>query len=220
MTFETSERSRVRRVPQRAVYERARIEAILDEGLICHVGFVDGGRPFVIPTVYARDGEHLLVHGSRASRMLLVLATGAPACVTVTLVDGLVLARSLFHHSMNYRSVVLLGRGEEVTGEDERLRALERLAEHVVPGRWGDARDPSEKELAATMIVALRIEEASAKIRTGPPADEEEDYALPFWAGVIPVRLRIDTPQADPRLSAQTAVPDYVRAYERGRSSA
>ena len=210
-----TERTRVRRVPQNAVYDREVIDAILAEGLVCHVGFVDGTRPYVIPTVYARDGERLLLHGSTKSRMLMILAAGAPACVTITLLDGLVLARSLYHHSMNYRSVVVLGHGAEVTGADERMAALRRLSDHLVPGRWNDARYPNEQELAGTMVVALAIEEVSAKIRTGPPGEEEADYALPHWAGVIPMERRFGAPEPDPRLNGDVAVPAYARAYRR-----
>lgn len=182
-------RTQVRRYPKREVYDRAATYAILDEALICHIGFVAGGQPYVIPTIHARVDDRLYMHGSAASRMLRTLRGGIPACVTVTLLDGLVLARSAFHHSMNYRSVVILGTAEEVTDETERMRALEAVVEHVVSGRWADVRSPNPTELRATLVLRMPIEEASAKVRTGPPLDDEEDYALPCWAGEIPLSL-------------------------------
>ncbi len=209
-------RTRVERVPQRASYDRATIEAILDEGLVCHVGFVADGQPYVIPTIYGRAGDRLYLHGSPVSRMLRTLAGGVPACVTVTLLDGLVLARSAFHHSMNYRSVVLLGSAVLVTDEAERLAALEAIAEHVVRGRWAQVRGPNEQELRATAVLRLPIAEASAKVRTGPPVDDEEDYALPCWAGVIPLALTPGAPVADPRLAPGIAPPPAIRDYRRG----
>lgn len=192
-----TERTRVRRLAQRASYDVAAIHAILDEGLVCHVGFVAGGRPVVIPTIHWRDGDRLYVHGSAASAMLRNLRGGVDACVTVTLVDGLVLARSAFHHSMNYRSVVVFGRATEVTEREEKLRALERLVEHIAPGRSREVRPPSESELRQTLVLALPIEEASAKIRTGGPIDDEEDYALPVWAGVVPLQVVRGEPVQD-----------------------
>ena len=205
-----SPRTTVRRLPKRAAYDRATIHAILDEALICHMGFVSDGQPFVIPTIHWREGETLYFHGSAASRMLRSLRDGVDACVTVTLLDGLVLARSAFHHSMNFRSVVVLGRAREVTG-DEKIRALAGLVEHVVPGRNADVRPPNATELKQTLVLALPIDEASAKIRTGPPLDDEEDYTLPIWAGVVPLRLVPGEPLGDDRLLPGVALPDYLR---------
>ncbi|MBI2528957.1 MAG: pyridoxamine 5'-phosphate oxidase family protein [Candidatus Rokubacteria bacterium] len=213
-----SERTQVRRVPERAAYDRATIEAILDEGLVCHVAFVVKGQPYVIPTNYGRIGDRLYLHGSAASRMLRSLRDGVPVCVTVTILDGLVLARSAYHHSMNYRSVVVLGTAVEVTDPAERLEGLEAVSEHVLPGRWREVRQPSVKELRATMVLRLPISEASAKIRTGPPLDDEEDYALPCWAGVLPLRLAVQPPVPDPRLAAGIALPASAREYRRPRA--
>ncbi|OGK86742.1 MAG: flavin-nucleotide-binding protein [Candidatus Rokubacteria bacterium GWC2_70_16] len=210
-----SERTRVQRAPQRAAYDRATIEAILDEGLTCHVGFAVEGQPYVIPTNYGRVGDRLYLHGSSASRMLRSLRDGIPVCVTVTLLDGLVLARSAYHHSMNYRSVVVLGTAVEVTDPAERLLGLEAVSEHVLRGRWREVRPPSDKELRATMVLRLPVTETSAKIRTGPPLDDEEDYALPCWAGVIPLQLAPQPPVPDPRLAAGIALPASVREYRR-----
>jgi hypothetical protein len=210
-------RTTVRRLPQRGHYDRETIAAILDEGLICHVGFVALGQPFVIPTIYARRGDRLYVHGSAVSRMLKTLAGGVPVCVTVTILDGLVLARSVFNHSMNYRSVVVLGTATVVEGEEKRA-ALETIAEHVAPGRWKEARGPNETELKATLVLSLPIGEASAKVRTGPPVDEDEDYALPHWAGVLPLALAASTPVPDPRLLPGTPVPPSVRGWRWPRS--
>jgi len=212
-----SSRTTVRRLPERGVYGRESINAILDEALICHVGFVDGGQPFVIPTIHVRLGDQLYLHGSRASRMLKCLSTGIPACVTVTLLDGIVVARSAFHSSMNYRSVVVLGAAREVTDATEKWTALERLVEHVIPGRWSDLRQPTENEMNATTVVAMAISEASAKVRAGPPKDDEDDYALSFWAGLIPVSLKSGQPQPDPKLPATIPVPNYVREYRCGQ---
>jgi len=210
-------RSTVRRLPDRARYDRATVDAILDEGLVCHVGFVDEGQPYVIPSAYARLGDRLVVHGSAASRMVKVLAGGAPACVTVTLLDGLVLARSQFHHSMNYRSVVVLGRATEVVDPAEKRRALEAIVEHVAPGRPASARPPNEKELRATRVVAFSLDEASAKVRTGPPKDDEEDYALPVWAGELPLRLEPLAPVPDPRPGPPIPAPPHVTGWRRPR---
>jgi nitroimidazol reductase NimA-like FMN-containing flavoprotein (pyridoxamine 5'-phosphate oxidase superfamily) len=194
-----SERTTVRRLAGRAAYDRDTICAIIDEALICHVGFVVDGQPVVIPTIHARLGDTLYVHGSAASRMLRSLRHGVDACVTITILDGLVLARSAFHHSMNYRSVVVLGKGREVVDGAEKLRALEAIVEHVVPGRASVARAPSESELKQTLVIALPLEEASAKIRTGPPVDDAEDYALDVWAGVVPIALTKGEPIKDTR---------------------
>ena len=192
-------RTKVKRHPERGDYDRATIGAILDEALICHVGFVADGQPYVIPTIHARDGDVLYLHGSPGSRMLRTIKDGVDVCVTATLLDGLVLARAVYNHSMNYRSVVVLGRAREVENRDEKLRAMECVVEHVVPGRWSEARQPNEKELEATMILALPLDEASAKIRTGPPTDFDEDLDLPVWAGVIPLDLRRGRPYAETR---------------------
>jgi len=207
----------VRRLPERGRYDRQTVESILDEGLVCHVGFVDGGQPFVVPSAYARLGDRLVIHGSAASRMVNVLAAGAPACVTVTLLDGLVLARSGFHHSMNYRSVVVLGAATEVTAPEEKRRALDAIVEHVVPGRVAAVRPPSEKELRATRVVALPLDEISAKVRTGPPKDDEADYTLGVWAGELPLGLGPLEPVADPRLAAGLDPPPHVTGWRRER---
>ena len=210
-----SERTKVKRLPARGQYDRETINAILDEGFICHVGFVVDGQPYVIPTGYARVNDVLYIHGSSASRMLRNLSKGINVCVTVTLIDGLVLARSAFHHSVNYRSVVILGNAELVEDNDEKNTALEALTEHIVPGRWADVRWPSEIEMKATTVLKLAIEEASAKIRTGDPKDDEEDYTLDVWAGVLPLKLETGKPVADSRLDNDIAAPDYIQDYRR-----
>jgi nitroimidazol reductase NimA-like FMN-containing flavoprotein (pyridoxamine 5'-phosphate oxidase superfamily) len=215
-----TERTRVRRLPKRAAYDRATIHAILDEALVCHLGFVHAHQPFVIPTLHARVGDRLYVHGSAASRMLGTLAQGVAACVTVTLVDGLVLARSAFHHSVNYRSVVLLGTACPVTDADEKVAALHAFTEQVVRGRWAEVRPPTAKELKATSVLRLPLAEASAKVRTGPPVDDEADYAMGVWAGVLPLRLQALEPEPDPRLTPGIGVPNYVSAYHRGAADA
>jgi uncharacterized protein len=207
-----TERTTVRRLAKRGAYDRETIRAILDEAFICHVGFVVDGQPMVIPTIHARVDDSLYFHGSVASRMLRSLEQGVPACVTVTLLDGLVLARSAFHHSMNYRSVVILGTATVVVDREEKRRVLDAIVEHVMKGRSADARPPSEAELNATMVLRLPIAEASAKIRTGPPIDDEEDYALPVWAGVLPLQLTPLEPVADPRLKAGVELPRYLRS--------
>lgn len=210
-----SPRTTVRRLAKRGAYDRETIHRIVDEALVCHVGFIDHGQPFVIPTLHARIDDRLILHGSQSSRMLAVLASGAPACITVTLIDGLVLARSAFHHSVNYRSVVVLGVGAELTDNAEKQRLFERLVEHVAPGRWADCRWPNDKELAATRLVAFPLDESSAKVRVGPPIDDDEDYALPHWAGVLPLALTAGAPIPDPRLSAGIAAPEHVTRYQR-----
>jgi len=210
-----TQRTTLKRLPKRGSHEREVINKILDEGFICHVGFAIDGQPFVIPTGYARAGDKLLIHGSQASRMLRALKEGIDACVTVMLIDGLVLARSAFHHSMNYRSVVIFGRAEMVEDREEKLAALFALSEHMIPGRWKDVREPNEAELQQTTVLSLPIDEASAKIRTGPPLDDEEDYAMNVWAGVLPLRLVTEHPIADPRLPASIDVPTYVVKYKR-----
>jgi nitroimidazol reductase NimA-like FMN-containing flavoprotein (pyridoxamine 5'-phosphate oxidase superfamily) len=209
-------RTRVRRLPKRGVYDRDTIAAILDEGLVCHVGFVHDGRPVVIPTLYARVEDVVYFHGSAASRMLRTLADGVEACLTVTLIDGLVLARSAFHHSANFRSAVVFGRARLIENSAEKLAALEAFAERAVPGRWTEVRPPTAKELKSTTVLSLPLDEASAKIRSGPPVDDDEDYALDVWAGVIPLRLVAGEPVADPRLPAGVRVPEYARANRFG----
>jgi nitroimidazol reductase NimA-like FMN-containing flavoprotein (pyridoxamine 5'-phosphate oxidase superfamily) len=194
-------RTQVRRLPERGAYDPAVIRAILDAAFLCHVGFVHDGSPVVIPTGFGRRGDDLYIHGSAASRMLRTLRDGLDLCCTVTLLDGIVLARSVFHHSMNYRSVVVFGRATAVEDEVEKLAALATITNHIVPGRWEAARPPTPQELKATTVLKLPLTEASAKVRTGPPKDEPEDYALPIWAGVIPARLAFASPVPDPRLS-------------------
>lgn len=210
-----TEKTKVRRIPNRGHYDRATIDAILDEGFICHVGFAVDGQPYVIPTGYARIGDDLIIHGSSASRMLRNLSKGIDVCVTVTLIDGLVLARSAFHHSMNYRSVVVLGKATLIEDAEEKNKALEALTEHFVPGRWKDVRWPSDLELTATSVLKLPIEEASAKIRTGDPKDDDEDYAMDVWAGVIPLEMTPGRPIDDAKLADGIEVPDYVSRYSR-----
>jgi uncharacterized protein len=208
-----TERTTVRRLPKRAAYDRAVIDAILDEGLVCHVGFAIDGQPYVIPTIYAREGDEIFVHGSAASRMLGTLGGGIAVCLTVTLVDGLVLARSAFHHSMNYRSVVVLGSARRLVDPDEKMGALRAIVDHVVPQRWPDVRPPSEHELKATSVLALPLREASAKVRSGGPIDDEEDYALPIWAGELPITSVIGRAIPDGRLDPGLAVPEYTARY-------
>jgi uncharacterized protein len=204
----------VRRHPERAAYDREAIDAILDEALVGHLGFSADAQPYVIPMLYARDGDTLYLHGAPASRLLGTLAAGVRACFTVTLVDGLVLARSAFHHSLNYRSVVVLGEARAVTERDEKLVALERLVEHVLPGRSTDARAPSTAELKVTEVIALDLHRASAKVRTGPPVDTGADMSLPVWAGVVPLALAVGEPIPDPGCSAPE--PASLRDYRRG----
>ncbi len=217
--MKTQGRTKVRRHPERGAYDAQTIHAILDEGFLCHVGFVVDEQPFVMPTLYARAGDTLYVHGSPLSRMLRHLAEGIPLCITVTLVDGLVLARSAFHHSINYRSVVVLGRGRMVTESREKEEALRILVDHVVAGRSADARGPNAQELKATLVIAVPLDEASAKVRTGPPQDAADDYALDVWAGELPLNLQPLEPIADAQLAPGVAVPDYVRHYRRGARS-
>jgi uncharacterized protein len=212
-------RTTVRRLPKRGVYDREAVHAILDEALFCHLGFVSEGQPFVLPTIHARIGDVLYVHGSAASRMLAVGAAGAPLCVTVTLLDGLVLARSAFHHSMNYRSAMVVGQALAVDDPEEKETALTAIVEHVAAGRSAEVRAPNALELKATRVLRLPIEEASAKVRTGPPVDDEEDYALPVWAGELPLALRPLAPRPDPRIIPGTALsPSVEAAARRGRS--
>jgi nitroimidazol reductase NimA-like FMN-containing flavoprotein (pyridoxamine 5'-phosphate oxidase superfamily) len=212
----SSDRVRLRRKRERGSYDRAVIDAILDEGLIAHLGIVDDdGQPLAIPTLHARLGDLVYLHGSTASRTLRALAGGAQACLTVTLIDGLVLARSAMHHSANYRSVMLLGEATSVEEPEQKLAAFEAIVEHIVPGRWRDVRPPTDNELKATAVVAIPIDEASAKIRVGPPVDDEEDYSLPAWAGVIPLAFQALAPQPDPRLGEGIAPPTYTTGYRR-----
>ena len=210
-TYQPSARTRVTRLPKRAVYDQAQVHAILDEAFFCHVGFTVDEQPYVIPTGYVRAGEKLYIHGSAASRMLRTLDQGIQVCVTVTLVDGLVLARSSFHHSINYRSVVVLGTAHLVLDRDEKIDALRRFTNHIVPGRWDEARQPTDQELKATSVLVLPMEEVSAKMRTGPPIDDEEDYEIPIWAGVVPVHMRADEPIPDERISPAAAAFDIQR---------
>ncbi len=208
-------RTRVVRESHRGVYDRATAYQILDEGFVCHVGFVVDGQPFVIPTAYGRVGDQLYIHGSAASRMLRNLDKGIPVCVTVTLLEGLVLARSIFNHSMNYRSVVVLGTAVSVSDAKEKLDALMSISEHILPGRWSESRLPNERELKQTLVICLPIEEFSSKIRQGPPIDDEEDYSFLTWAGVIPLQTAAGTPENDPRLDPKTPVPVYASKYSR-----
>ena len=211
-----SERVRLRRKRERGSYDRGVIDAILDEALIAHLGIVDAdGQPFVTPTLHARSGDVVYCHGSTASRTLRALAAGAPACLTVSLIDGLVLARSAMHHSANYRSAMLVGRATLVEDPAEKRAALRAVVEHIVPGRWDDVRAPTENELKATSVLAIAIDEASAKVRSGGPLDDEEDYALSAWAGVIPLKRQACAPEPDSRLRAGIVTPPYVTAYRR-----
>jgi uncharacterized protein len=205
-----TKRTKLGRLPNRGSHEPDTVHAILDAAFLAHVGFQMDGQPFVIPTLYGRDEDKLYLHGSAASRMLRGLDTGIPACVCVTIVDGLVLARSAFHHSMNYRSVVAFGTARKIEGAEEKTRALRIISEHLIGGRWSDVRGPSDKELKATAVLEFAIEEASAKIRTGPPVDDEEDYSLPVWAGVLPLRMEAKPAVPDPRLAASIKLPAYV----------
>jgi len=216
-TLVQTPRTTLKRRPQRGSYDRALVDSILDEGLVCHIGFTVDGQPFVTPTTYARIDDRLYIHGSVASRMLKNLATGVPICFTVTLLDGLVLARSAFHHSMNYRSVMVFGTAFEVTDPAERFRAFEAVVNHMMPGRFNATRQPDEQEIKATSVLALDINEASAKVRSGPVSDAEEDYALPYWAGVLPMKLMPQSPIPDARLPAGVPVPVEVSTYRTER---
>ena len=210
-------RTRLVREADRAVYDREAAYRILDEGFLCHVGFVVEGQPFVIPTSYGRKDDSLFVHGSAASRMLRQLKEGVPVCITVTLLDGLVLARSIFNHSMNYRSAVVLGKATLVDDPGEKIEALRLLSEHIIPGRWADVRQPNERELKATSILRVPIEEFSAKVRKGPVVDDEEDYSFPTWAGVVPLEMVAGEPIEDERLLPGQSAPEYARNYSRKR---
>jgi nitroimidazol reductase NimA-like FMN-containing flavoprotein (pyridoxamine 5'-phosphate oxidase superfamily) len=214
-SFTPTERTRVVREPHRGAYDRETIYKILDEGIVCHVGFSSADQPFVIPTLYARVGDAIYFHGSAASRMLRGASTGISVCITVTLTDGLVLARSVFNHSMNYRSVVALGKATLVEAIGEKVEALRAFTEKILPGRWEDARQPNEKELKATSILKVPLTEVSAKIRSGPAQDDEEDYALPVWAGIVPLSLRAEPPIRDERCHPAIPTPAYAANYKR-----
>jgi hypothetical protein len=217
-TLEKTERTTVKRLPKRGDYNLETIHAILDEGFVCHVGFAIDGQPFVIPTGYARVDNHIYIHGSAASRMLRSLSAGIDVCLTVTIVDGIVLARSAFHHSMNYRSVVVFGKAIPVEEPGEKMEALYALSEHIIPGRWKDVREPNEQEMKATLVLKLPLEEASAKIRTGPPIDDEADYEIPVWSGVLPLKLNSCSAVPDDHTSTDKTIPDYVTNYKRTKS--
>ena len=214
-TFPPTERTQVKRLPKRGAYDRDTVHKILDEAFVCHVGFVVDGQPYVIPTNFGRSADTLYLHGSAASRMLRTLSQGIPVCVTVTLVDGLVLARSAFHHSVNYRSVVVLGTARMVEDPEEKMEALRIFTEHIMKGRWDDIRLPTEQEMKGTTVLALPMEEVSAKVRTGGPVDDEEDYALPMWAGVLPLPVTAAAPIPDTRLKSGTEIPSYMKGYKR-----
>jgi len=209
-----TKRSQLRRIPSRGSREWETINRILDAGFLAHVGFCVDGQPFVIPTLYGRDGERLYLHGSAASRMLGELETGIPACVTVTLVDGLVLARSAFDHSMNYRSVVVFGRARRIADPAQKIESLRVISEHLIAGRWADVRGPSDQELKTTAVLEFSMDEASSKVRSGPPVDDESDYGLPVWAGILPLEIRSRPPIPDDRLIEGVTLPDYVRRYD------
>jgi len=214
-SFSKTDKNRIKRLPKRGYYDRETIYKILDEALICHVGFVENNQPYIIPINFARVGDAIILHGAKASRLLKHIEAGNPVCVEVTLVDGLVLARSVFHHSVNYRSVVLFGAGQTVKDDQEKMAALEAITEHLIPGRWSEARLPNRKELNATSVVSIKIDQASAKVRSGPPGDDEADYALPIWAGVLPLQEMPLVPVGDELMTQNIAVPEYVTKYSR-----
>ena len=215
--FPATSRNTIKRLPKRSHYDPETIYSILDEALICHVAFLQDNQPFVIPSLFARLENNLLLHGAKASRLIQYIQAGGQVSIAVSLVDGLVIARSVFHHSVNYRSVVLFGQGKLIDDPAEKMRALEVITEHILPGRWAEARSPSRKEMNATSVVSVPIESASAKIRTGPPADDEADYQMHLWAGVLPLSLQALAPIADPLLSGDPPVPPYVTGYRRGQ---
>lgn len=212
--FPITDQNRVRRVPKRGAYDKETVYSIVDDALICHVGLIENGRPVVIPTIHARDGDSILLHGASTSRMLNHVGAGHDICITVTHLDGLVLARSVFHHSMNYRSAVLFGKGQLIEDPNKKMKALEIFTEKLIPGRWDDARLPNANEAKATHIVAVEIDMASAKVRVGPPGDDDEDYALDVWAGVLPMRTVFGELDVDPLLKEGVDVPDYLLAYQ------
>ena len=213
--FTKTDRNRIKRIPERGHYDRETIYPILDEALICHVGFVEKGQPFVIPINFARLDDNIILHGAKASRLLKHIEAGYPVCVEATVVDGLVLARSVFHHSINYRSVVVFGKGRLIQDEQEKLIALKAVTEHLIPGRWQEARLPNRKELNSTSVVSIEIDEASAKVRVGPPVDEEEDYTLPVWAGILPLQEVPLAPVQDELQLEEIRLPQYVAGYSR-----
>jgi nitroimidazol reductase NimA-like FMN-containing flavoprotein (pyridoxamine 5'-phosphate oxidase superfamily) len=213
--FTPTERTQVKRLPKRGKYDSETVYKILDEAFVCHVGFAVDGQPYVIPTNFGRVGDVLYLHGSAASRMLRTLSEGIPVCVTVTLVDGLVLARSAFHHSVNYRSVVILGTAKLVEDRTEKMEALRLFTEHIMKGRWDEIRWPTEQEMKGTTVLALPLEEVSAKVRAGGPVDDEDDYSLPVWAGVLPLTTTTNAPVPDTRLKEGTPVPKYISNYSR-----
>lgn len=206
----------VQRLPKRAAYDRETINAIIDEALICHVSIIANGEPVVIPTIHARMGDKLLLHGLKGGRLLKHIEAGHDVCVAITLLDGLVLARSAFHHSMNYRSVVMFGKGMEITDGDEKMAAMKRFVDHLTPRRWEHIRQPNAREIKATSIVAIAMVDATAKVRTGPPVDDDEDYELPIWAGVIPLELQASGAVPDDKLSADLEEPEHVKRYQPG----
>ena len=216
--LQVTQRSKLRRLPKRGSQERELIYSILDEALVAHVGFISNNQPFVIPMAYGRKGDRLYLHGSSISRLLKTLAKGVDVCLTVTLLDGLVIARSLFHHSMNYRSVVLFGKATLVESKAEKMSALQALTEQMIPGRWEEARIPNTQELKATTVLALAIEEGSAKVRTGAPSDDAKDYALPIWAGELPLKITAGIPIVDSKLKNGIEIPKNIANYQRGVS--
>jgi len=213
--FTRTDRNRIKRLPKRGHYDRETVHRILDEALICHVAFVEKGQPYVIPINFARVEDRIVLHGAKASRLLKHVEAGHPICVEATIVDGLVLARSVFHHSMNYRSVVVFGKGHLIENQQEKLAALQAVTEHIIPGRWQEARLPNRKELNATSVVLINIDEASAKVRVGPPIDEQEDYSLPVWAGILPLQETPLIPIRDELQPEEVLLPDYVSQYSR-----
>jgi len=213
--FTKTDQNRIKRLPKRGHYDRETIYRILDEALICHVGFVENKQPYVIPINFARVEDTIVLHGAKASRLLKHIEAGHPVCVEATIVDGLVLARSVFNHSINYRSVVLFGKGHPVEDEEEKLAALKAITEHLIPGRWNEARLPNRKELNATRVVSIPIDEASAKVRMGPPVDDQEDYALPVWAGVLPLQEMTFAPIRDEVLPDDIPLPEHIAKYSR-----
>lgn len=212
--YEINDRNKVKRAPSRGNYDKEKVHAFLDAHFLCHIGFSVEGQPYVIPTAYGREGETIYIHGATKSRLIMALKEGIPCCLTVTHIDGLVMARSIFHHSMNYRSVVVFGKGRELTDEEERMHALKVVSEQICPGRWEEVREPNAKEMKATSVVAIDIEQASAKQRQGPPGDDAEDYDLPIWAGVIPMHLATTSPETDPAMKMELPVSPSVEKYE------
>ncbi len=213
--FSKTDQNRIKRKPKRGLYDHETIYQILDEALICHVGFVEKKQPYVIPINFARVEDTIVLHGAKASRLLKHIGAGHAVCVEVTLVDGLVLARSVFNHSINYRSVVLFGRGRTIEEDQEKLEALEAITEHIIPGRWREARLPNRKEMKATSVVSIKIDQASAKIRSGPPGDDEADYILPIWAGVLPIQEVSLSPVRDELMAQDIVLPEYITKYSR-----